>query len=134
MRTETRTLFIAIAIATGLFVTGAAAQHEGHNNQTSPQADNSDSAKTGDMPGMHRMMMGQNEASKLVDQLAKSFAAIEAEKDPAALREKLAEHGKLLKELESTIDAQSRRMESHRMEMMHHMMSGGSAMGGDSKK
>ena len=56
MRTETRTLFIVVAIATGLFVTGAAAQHDGHNNQTSPQADSADSAKTGDMPGMHRMM------------------------------------------------------------------------------
>jgi hypothetical protein len=53
------------------------------------------------MTQMPKMMMGQTETGKLVDQLVKSFTAIEAEKDPAALKGKLAEHGALLKELQT---------------------------------
>jgi hypothetical protein len=70
------------------------------------------------------MMMGQNETGKLVEQLMKSFAAIEAEKDPAVLQAKLAEHGSLLEELQTKVQAQS-----HMMDMMQQMM-GGSMMNG----
>jgi len=72
---------------------------------------------------VRRMMMGQNETGKLVERLMKSFAAIEAEKDPTALRTKLNEHGGLLKELQTKVQAQS-----HTMDMMQHMM-GGPMMG-----
>ncbi len=116
---RTRNMLFGIAIATGLFVTGAVGQHEEHHKD---QAD----TKTGGMMAgkmMPQMMMGQNETGKLVDQLIHSLAAIEAEKDPAALKAKLTEHGSLLKELQTKVQGQS-----HMMEMMQHMM-GGSMMG-----
>jgi hypothetical protein len=113
-------MVVAAAVATGLFVTGAA-----------PAADKSDTGKMGGMMSgnmmiqMPKMMMSQTETGKLVDQLVKNFAAIEAEKDPAALRAKLAKHDALLKELQTKVQAQS-----HMMEMMQHMMMGGAMMGG----
>lgn len=128
---RTKSMLVAVAVATGLLVTGAVAQHEEHHqDQAAPPADKTDTGKTGGMMSgngmsqMPQMMMGQNETGKLVDQLTKSFAAIEAEKDLAALREKLAEHGLLLKELQAKVRAQS-----HMMDMMQHMM-GGSMMDG----
>ena len=70
------------------------------------------------------MMMGQTETGELVEQLLKSFAAIiEAEKNPVALKEKLAEHSSLLKELQARVQTQS-----HMMDMMQRMM-GGSTVG-----
>jgi len=68
---------------------------------------------------MGQMMADRAEIGKLVDELAKSFAAIEAEKDPAALKAKLAKHGKLLKELQAKVQAESKMMEH-----MHQMMMG----------
>ena len=119
---RTKSILIAIAITTGLFVTGAVAQHEeNHQDNAAPPADKA--GKTGGMmPGdmmsqMPQMMIGQSETAKLVDLLTKSFAVIEAEKDRAKLKEKLAEHGSLLKELQMKVQAQS-----HMMEMMQHMM------------
>ena len=69
---------------------------------------------------MSQTIRGQSETSKLVDQLIKSFAAIDTENDPTALRKKLAELGLVLTELQTTVQAQSRRMD-----MMQRMMSGG---------
>jgi len=125
----------AIAVATGLFVTGAVAQHEEHHQDQAAQppasaADKGDTGKSGGMMAgnmMPKMMMGQNDTGKLVDQLMTSFAAIEAEKDPTALKEKLAEHGSLLKDLQTKVQTQS-----HMMDMMQHMM-GGSMMGTEHK-
>ena len=99
-----KTMALAIAAATGLLVTGAVAQHEEHHqDQAAPPADKADAGKTGGMMSgemmsqmmsqMPPMMMGQNDTAKLVDQLTKSFAAIEAEKNPTARKKKLAEHG-----------------------------------------
>jgi hypothetical protein len=117
-----KSILIAIAAATGLFVTGAIAQHEEHRlDPALPPADKA--GKTGGMMSgdmmsqMPQMMIGQSETAKLVDLLTKSFAAIEAEKDRAKLKDKLAEHGSLLKELQAKVQAQS-----HMMEMMQHMM------------
>ena len=126
------TILVAAVVTAALFVTGAVAQHEEHHqDQPATPADKTDTGKPGgSMPGgmMPQMMMGQNETAKLVDQLVKSFPAIETEKDPAALKAKLAEHEALLKELQAKIQAQS-----HMMDMMQHMMQnmmGGSMMGG----
>ena len=139
---RTRNMVVAIGVATGLLVTGAAAQHEEHHqDQTAPPSasttDKADTAKAGNMMSgnmmsqmmsqMPPMMMGQNETAKLVDRLATSLAAIEAEKNPTARKKKLAEHGLLLKELQAKVGAQS-----HMMEMMQHMM-GGAMMGGENK-
>ena len=121
---RTGVMVIAVAVATGLLVTAAVAQHEGHHeDQATPLPDKTDTAQTGGMTSskmMFQTMTGQSEIGKLVDQLMKSFAAIESEDDPAALREKLAEHGLVLSKLQTTVQAQSRRMD-----MMQNMMSGG---------
>ena len=116
---RTRKMLLVMAAATGLFITGAAAQHEGHTQgQAAPEADKADAGKMGGM--MQQMMMKDQAAtSKLVDQLVQGFAAIEAEKDPAVLTQKLAEHGALLKELQVKVQAHSQMME-----MMQHMMGG----------
>src|ERR1700682_287494 len=108
---RTRTMVVTLTVAAALFVTGAAAKHEDHHkDQASALPDKM-------MSQMPRMMMEQNETGKLVDQLMRSYAAIEAEKDPAALQEKLAGHGALLKELQTRVQGQS-----HMMEMMQQMM------------
>jgi hypothetical protein len=83
---RTRTIVAAAVVATGIFVTGAVAQHEEHHSdQATPPADKAGSAKMGMTSGnmmtqMPKIMMGQNENGKLVDGPIKSFAAIEAEK------------------------------------------------------
>jgi len=141
---KARTMFVAIAVTGGLSVTGALAQHEEHHqDQVAPPpasaADKTDSGKMGGMMSgemmsqmmsqMPPMMMGQNDISKLVDQLTKSFAAIEAEKNPTTRKKKLAAYGVSLKELQAKVQAQS-----HMMDMMQHMMAGsmmdGKATGG----
>ena len=76
------------------------------------------------------MMAEHAEAAKLVDQLMNGFTAIESEKDPAALKEKLAEHGKLLKELQTKLQGQSQMMEQMHGKMMDGKMMGGKMMGG----
>jgi hypothetical protein len=111
-----RDIFLLALFAVGTFlVTGAAAQHEGH---TMPATDKSAAAPVKDeMKG--GMMAEHAEAAKLADQLVNSFAAIENETDPAALKAKLAEHGKLLKELQAKLQGQSQMIEH-----MHGMMMG----------
>jgi len=125
---RTTKLIGAMVVGTGLFVTGAWAQHEEHHqDQAAPAAAQNGTGKAGGMMS-GGMMMGQNDTAKLVEQLTKSFAAMEAEKDPTALKAKLAAHGVLLNELQAKVQAQS-----HMMDMMQHMM-GGAAMGGATKK
>ena len=129
-----RSAIITSAVATVLFITGAAAQHEEHHDdQAAPKAKaepaKPDQTTAADMKSqMPQMMMGQNETAKIVDQLRNSFAAIETEKDPTALKQKLAAHGALLNELQTKIQTQF-----HMMEMMQHMMDG-PMMGAQPKK
>ena len=50
----------------------------------------------------HQKMMTQHvEMGHLIDQLVKGFSVLENEKDPALLKQKLTEHGAMLKELQS---------------------------------
>lgn len=58
-----------------------------------------------EMKGEHREM------AQLVEKITQSFAAIQSEKDPAALSAKLAAHSALLKELETKVQAGSKMME-----------------------
>ena len=121
---RTRTKIATFAFATGLFVTGVVAQHEDHPNGQ-PDTPKTNKMMSGNMMShMQQMKMGQDETGKLLDQLLTNFAAIETEKDPVALKQRLAEHGALLKQLQTRTQTQS-----HMMDMMHHMM-GGSMMGG----
>jgi hypothetical protein len=62
-------------------------------------------AHMSEMKGEHREM------AQLVAKITQSFAAVQAEKDPAALAKKLAEHSALLKELEMKVQAGTKMME-----------------------
>lgn len=127
-----KTIAISLALSTGLLVTGAVAQHEkDHSDQTSGPADKNKMTMSAKMP---QMITTQQEVSTLANQLLKSFAAIENEKDPIVLQKKLAEHGALLKELQPKLQGQSQMMEKMhgQMMMMGHMM--GSMMGDEQKK
>lgn len=109
-----RNILIGVFAAATLLVTGIVAQHDEHHPEgAAPPAEKATPAAEKQMMGMHA------EVAKLADQLAKSFAAIENEKDPAALKAKLAEHGKLLKELQTKLQGQTQMMEH-----MHSMMMG----------
>ena len=109
------TLIVVFAAAT-LAITGVVAQQAG------PPADRSAGMPMGQMMGNMGQMMGQMNhmmgqmtgqmgpmmatnanAAKLADQLVNGFAAIENEKDAKVRNEKLAEHGKLLKELQTKL-------------------------------
>ena len=110
-----RNILVCVFTATTLLVTGAAAQHEGHQSgSATPAVD-----KSAETPMMGQMMAARADATKLVEQLAKSFTGLENETDPAALKVKLAEHGKLLKELQAKLQG-----EAKMMEQMHGMMMG----------
>lgn len=129
-----RNTLVGIFAAATLLVTGAIAQHEGHHpGDATPPAD-----KSATMPMQGKMMGGQMmggqmmgqmmpmmamhaEAAKLADQLVAGLPAIENERDAKARNEKLAEHGKLLKELQAKLQAQSQMMEHmHGMMMNEH--------------
>ena len=117
-------VFLLSILAVGtLFVTGAIAQHEGHEGHTAPPAADKSAAapaKGDAKQAMKGGMMAEHaEVAKLVDQLVTGFEAIETEKDPAALKAELAEHGKLLKELQAKVQGKSQMMEQ-----MHGQMQG----------
>jgi hypothetical protein len=96
---------------------------------------------TPDTMMMSGMMAQQQETAKLIDQLTTSFAAVEAEKDPTNLKTKLAEHGALLKQLQTKSQESMRMMHEHmtacpmmKGEMMKGGMMDGGMMKGDIKK
>ena len=105
-----RNILIGAFAAATLLVTGIAAQHDEHHPDQATPAD-----KSAAMP----MMASHAEVAQLAEQLVTSFAAIEKEKNGKARDEKLAEHGKLLKELQAKLQGQMRMMEH-----MHSMMMG----------
>jgi hypothetical protein len=109
-----RPRIITAVFGAGLFVSGAIAQAPA---QAPNKAENGKmcgmmSDKMGGMsPGdkMNAQMplkMEQGDTARLADQLAASIAVIQAEKDPAALRQQLAEHAALIKELQSKLQPQ----------------------------
>jgi hypothetical protein len=117
--------------AAALLVTGAIAQHDEHHpDAVAPPTDKSAAMPmkgqmmgqmSGPMMGqMMPMMAAHTEAAKIADQLVAGFTAIESEKNTKARDEKLAEHGRLLKELQTNLKGQTQMMEH-----MHAMMMGG---------
>jgi len=113
-----RNIFLVSIFAIGTL--WAVAQHEGHQQGTPPAETSAAMPMTGMMGQMMPMMTAHAEAAKMVDQLVNGFAAIENEKDAKVRNEKLAEHGKLLRELQANLKGQSQMMER-----MHGMMMGG---------
>ncbi len=63
------------------------------------------------MAHMTEMKQDHREMAQLVEKITQSFAAIQAEKDPVALAQKLAAHSALLKELETKVAAGTKMME-----------------------
>jgi hypothetical protein len=96
--------FLLTIVATILLAIGAAAQNPDSQALPSPgRTTAKPGMSSGMMAGIDGMMMKHQEAEKLADDLLKSFAAIQAEKDPAALKVKLEAHGALLKELQAKL-------------------------------
>jgi hypothetical protein len=120
-----------LAIAGILIVPGARAQQQQRHPEqakpeTGPQAGPMMSG--GMMSGMamcQQMMTGgtmcpHQELKSLVQQVVTSFEGIQNEKNPAALQNKLAEHGALLKELQSKIQAGCPMMDRMQGQMNQH--------------
>jgi hypothetical protein len=134
-----RNILVGVFAAATLLVTGVVAQHDEHHPaQATPATDKAGSMPMmGQMSGQMGQMMGQMmpmmaahaEAAKLADQLVNGFAAIENEKNAKERNEKLAEHGKLLRQLQANLKGQSAMMEH-----MHGMMMGGMTPAGDKKQ
>lgn len=130
-------ILVGVFAAATLLVTGVVAQHDEHHpDQAAPPSDKAAAMPMampmqmmGQMMGqMMPMMAAHAEAAKLADKLVAGFAAIESEKNARARDEKLAEHGKLLKELQANLKGQAQMMEH-----MHGMMMGGAMPAGEHK-
>lgn len=120
---------VALAAVVCAFGVVAVAQQQGSPNEPSPQASKGQALQPGmiggGMMGMMGMMgqMGAHHQQMVenMNKLIQSMSAIEAEKDPAALKAKLAAHRALLEQMRSQMMQQGGMMQ-HMQEMM-----GGSA-------
>ena len=136
-----RNIPIVVFAAATLLITALVAQQAAPADKTATMPMGQMMGNMGQMMGQMNHMMGQMtgqmgpmmasnaDAAKLVDQLVSGFAAIENEKDAKVRNEKLAEHGKLLKDLQAKLHGQSQMMEH-----MHGMMMGGATPAGDKKQ
>jgi hypothetical protein len=109
-RVRMKSLFLKIALPVAMLAAGAMAQ-EPHDAATH------DTSKMGGecgmmMSHMNGMMEGHGDAAKIVDQLQKNVAAMQAEKKSGAMKEKLAAQAALLKDLQARLDGQSPMMMS----------------------
>ena len=96
MKYRLATAFVLL-VALFLFSMAVAAQHpEHHPAQTTPKAESRE-----DKPGA--MMAQHQEMEKLIDYLLHSLAAMEVERDPAAITSNLANHRSLLEQLQSRV-------------------------------
>jgi hypothetical protein len=111
-----------LAAVVAFFAVGAVAQHEEHHPQgqaSKPQttAPPSQTGAPGMMSGGMMGMMGQmtnhhQQMSDVMNKLMESMAAIQNEKDPEALKSKLAEHSALLKEMHDQMMQQGTMMQN----------------------
>jgi hypothetical protein len=111
-RILTSTLLAACLLTFGI---GAAAQHSHDHSQDPAQQDQTTQGQS--QPGMMGGgMMGQmtthhQQMSTLMNKVMKSMTAIQSEKDPAALKSKLAEHQALLDQMRSQMMQQGNMMQ-----------------------
>jgi hypothetical protein len=97
MKYRLATAFVLL-VALFLFSIAVAAQHPQHHPaQTTPKAESK-----GDTSGV--MMAQHQEMEKPIDYLLHSLAAMEVERDPAAMSSKLVNHRSLLEELQSKVN------------------------------
>lgn len=103
---KNRKLAIFVLGLMALFATGAAAQHTQHHpEQTPPQQKAKAQAASGGMMAHHAEM------TKLLDELSESLTALEAEKDPAIMKKKLAEHRVLIERMQNRMKECSEMMQ-----------------------
>ncbi len=138
---KTGTLTSAVLAATLLiFGIGAAAQRSSQDQTQQDQTTQGQSKPGmmgGGMMGQGQGMMGMMEQmtthhqqmSTLMNKLMESMAAIQNEKDPAALKSKLAEHQTLLNQMRSQMMGQRKRMQ-----MMSGQIKQSCPMAGDNNK
>jgi hypothetical protein len=122
-----------------VFAVAAAAQHEEHHaDQQTTQSQTQlgmmgqgQGTMGGGMMGMMNMI-GQmtshhQEMSDLMNKLMQSMTAIQNEKDPAALKQKLAEHSALLKQMHDQMMQQGNMMQSMSGMMMSNCPAAGNS-------
>lgn len=103
----------SVVVLLAAFAVVAAAQHsEHHPAQTTAKPE----AKMQSMP-MGDMMAHHQEMEKLTNQLVDNFAALENERDPAAMRKLQAEHRALLEQLQGKVKERAEMMQK----MSEHM-------------
>ena len=108
------TITVTVGVILALFAGGMLAQDAPKSAPQSTQqmkAKMQEKMKGGGMGMMGQMMAGHDEISKLVTQLKESAAAMRAEKDPAALQTKLAQHAALIDQLQAKMSAQHSMMQ-----------------------
>jgi hypothetical protein len=118
---------VALAAVISAFgIAAVAQQQKGSSNEPSSQPSQNQPCQPGTMGGgmMGMGTMGQmgNHHQQMVDNMNKlmqSMSAIEAEKDPAELKQKLAAHKALLEQMRSQMMQQG-----EMMQQMQHMMGG----------
>lgn len=98
------------------FGIGAAAQRSQDQSQTQPDQTTQGQSRPGMMGGGMMGVMGQmtthhQQMSALMNKLIESMAAIQNEKDPTALKSKLAEHRALLDQMHSQMTQQGNMMQ-----------------------
>ena len=97
---------ISFLVATlAAFGAGVAAQSAGQTTQGQPSPGMMGRGMMGPMMAHHQQM------SELMNKLTQSMAALESEKDPAALKSKLAEHRALLEQMRTHMAQQSGMMQ-----------------------
>ena len=97
---------ISFLVATlAAFGAGVAAQSAGQTTQGQPSPGMMGRGMMGPMMAHHQQM------SELMNKLTQSMAALESEKDPAALKSKLAEHRALLEQMRTQMTQQSGMMQ-----------------------
>lgn len=101
------TIIYVVLIFLAAFSMRVAAQHADHHPaQTSQKATaKPEATEPAEMAAHHQEM------EKLIDYLFHSLAAMEVEKDPAALKDKLANHRALLEQLQTKVTKCSGMME-----------------------
>lgn len=126
MNQKTTTVAFLLLAALSVSAIVAVAQHSQHHPA---QATPNEEPKTGSM--MSRKMMSEGmiahhqKMETLVDQLLESFAALQNETNPAAAKDKLAEHGALLEQLQNKFKERSKMMQKMTEHMKNCPMMGG---------
>lgn len=115
MRVRNAVATFAVAVFV-LYAAGAAAQHEQHHaGQEATQGQSTPGMmgqRQGMMGTMSQMTTCHQQMSELVTKLMESMKAIESEKDPAKVKQRLAEHRALLEQMHKQMMRQGSMMKT----------------------